>query len=117
MSEQTVYAVIAPGIGGYGLSIRGSVAMDIIKHCALVTGHGDGEDSAGRSKIALMPSGDVAKRANEIADALVTDWEERGWVTIMDGVTSTNIYEEQETIKSEVTDRLWDRRQEVRRKA
>jgi hypothetical protein len=65
---------------GYIVSLRGQMAERIVMHCAMVVGKPDGEDSTGRAKLALMDSADVAKRANEIADALITDWEARGWV-------------------------------------
>lgn len=65
---------------GYVLSLRAQLAADIVRHAALVTGYPDGNDPAGRSKLGLMPSPAVASRANGIADALVTEWEQLGWV-------------------------------------
>jgi hypothetical protein len=54
--------------------------MEIVKHFALVAGLPDGEDHAGRAKIALMASTAVAARANGIADAIVGEWEVLGWI-------------------------------------
>lgn len=104
-----VAAMILPGMGGYGLSLRGYIALEIIKHCALVTGVVNGEDSAGRSRIEVMAPNDVADRANLIADALVHGWEDAGWVEIFSSDRSAAIYTEQETLKREVSESLWDR--------
>jgi hypothetical protein len=59
--------------------MRWAVATDIIRHAALVAGRDDGEDSAGRAKLGLMPAHEVAARALDIADAMVSGAEERGW--------------------------------------
>jgi len=65
---------------GYVLSLRANLATEIVKQMAIVAGTPNGEDSAGRSKLDVMPSGIVAERAIQIADALVTDFERRGWI-------------------------------------
>lgn len=114
MTKQSAHVQIMPALGGYGLSLRGAVAMDIIKHCALVTGQDDGEDSAGRSRIKLMAAADVAKRANDIADILVSDWEQRGWVEVLSSGQADAIFEQQELVKANVADLVWDRKREKR---
>lgn len=67
---------------GYVLSLRAQIALEIVKHCALVAGYPDGNDKAGRSKIELMPSPAVASRANGIASAIVDEWEQLGWIRV-----------------------------------
>lgn len=65
---------------GIVASFRAQMAIEIVKHCALVTGYDSGEDSTGRSKISLMDAEDVAKRAVDIADELVTLFEKKEWI-------------------------------------
>lgn len=65
---------------GHVLSLRAKVALDIVRHAALVVGYPDGEDHAGRAKLGLMPSAAVAARANGIAAAIVDEWELLGWI-------------------------------------
>lgn len=65
---------------GYVKSLEATIALDIVKHCALVTAQPDGEDSVGRSKLAVMPAADVATRACDIAEAMVGCWTSRGWL-------------------------------------
>lgn len=65
---------------GYKLGLRAAIALDVVKHCALVVGVVDGEDSAGRQKIALMAPLDVADRAANIAESLVDIFQSRGWI-------------------------------------
>jgi hypothetical protein len=69
---------------GYNLSLRARVALDIIKHCAMVVAVNDGEDSAGRSRLRLSAPSETAQRANDIADALVAGWEAQGWIRKVD---------------------------------
>jgi hypothetical protein len=78
---------------GYLLSLRATVAAEIVKHCALVTGLPNGEDTAGRQKLGLMSAESVASRANDIANYLVDEWEDRAWVR---PVTMTLDEEQQE---------------------
>lgn len=65
---------------GYITSLRAQIAVEIVKHCALVSGYPDGEDTAGRAKVGLMPAHAVAARANAVANALVEEWENKGWI-------------------------------------
>lgn len=65
---------------GFVTNMRASLSAEIVKHCALVAGVDDGEDSAGRARVGLMPASQVAERAADIADALVAIWETRGWI-------------------------------------
>lgn len=75
--------------GRYGTDIRiynewvpnevGHIAVDLMKHLAICTGTPDGEDSAGRSKLKLLPADEVAKRACDIAAAMEKELKDRGW--------------------------------------
>ena len=66
---------------GYNISLRGQVALNIIRHNSLLTAQINGEDSAGRSKMDNMSAKVTAERALDIADALVSGFEARGWIT------------------------------------
>lgn len=65
---------------GVAYDLRMNIALDIVKHCALVVGQEDGEDTAGRAKMRLLPAKETATRALDIADALVNGGLERGWI-------------------------------------
>lgn len=65
---------------GVVVDLRAKIACEIVRHCALVTGFPDGEDTAGRQKLGLLPARDVALRAVDIADALVEAFESRQWI-------------------------------------
>ena len=57
-----------------------ATAHDIAKHLAMVAGESDGEDSSGRQKLRLMTPEEVATRACDIAEAMWTKFEARGWI-------------------------------------
>ena len=65
---------------GYTLSLEAKIALDIIRHCALVAAQEAGEDSTGRAKLGLIPENEVALRAANIAGHLTEEFRERGWV-------------------------------------
>lgn len=69
---------------GYVLSFEARVAIDIIKHCALTVATVDGEDSAGRRALKLLPAEKVAARAVEIAQQLTNHFEDREWIESVD---------------------------------
>lgn len=56
-----------------------SIAYTLAEKFGVIAATGDGEDSAGRQKIALMPPAEVVKRACDIAALLVQEIESRGW--------------------------------------
>ena len=56
-------------------------AMSIIERWAMVAAKPDGEDSAGRAKIALSDVGDIVNRACDIAALAFLEFEHRGWLT------------------------------------
>ena len=74
----------------YRLHLKANVALEIIKHCALVTGLPDGEDSAGRSKTTNMAARETAVRACDIADSLVREFEARQWLAEPEPVVEEN---------------------------
>jgi len=60
--------------------IRARMAMDIAKHCSMMTATEDGEDSGGRQKIRLMTPWEVANRAVDIANFMYERFESLGWL-------------------------------------
>ena len=55
-------------------------AMAILERWAMVQGQTDGEDSAGRSKLKLMPVDEAVRRACDISDGAYAAFRERGWM-------------------------------------
>jgi len=66
---------------GARTDIRLRMAQEIVKHCALVSAVEDGEDSAGRQRVRLLPPEAVAERAMGIAERLVEIAEQRGYIS------------------------------------
>jgi hypothetical protein len=64
----------------YHPDLRARLAMQIVDHMSMVAGAPDGEDSAGRHKLKLLPPADCAERACAIADEMVTQFERRDWL-------------------------------------
>lgn len=56
------------------------LAMAILEKWAMVQGEPDGEDSAGRSKLGLMPVKKVVSRACDIAGTAMDEFRKRGWL-------------------------------------
>jgi hypothetical protein len=59
---------------------RANLAAELGRHLALVAGQVDGEDSAGRQKCRLLTPDEVATRALDIAEAMWSGFEKRGWL-------------------------------------
>ena len=57
--------------------MRFYVAMDVIRHCALVSAKESGEDKAGRQALRLLEPKEVAHRALDIATELVDEAQRR----------------------------------------
>ena len=49
-------------------------------HNSILMGNPDGEDSQGRAKLAIMAPAATARRACDIAAAMMDEWERRGWI-------------------------------------
>jgi hypothetical protein len=60
--------------------MEAEIARDIAIRWALVTGIPDGEDSAGRQKLRLPTAEELAERSANIASALYTQFDQRGWL-------------------------------------
>jgi hypothetical protein len=56
------------------------LAMQLMTNIAIALGVPNGEDSAGRARLALMPAADVARRACDIAAAAYDQFAARGWL-------------------------------------
>jgi len=60
--------------------IRARMALDIAKHCSMMTATEDGEDAAGRQKIRLLTPSEVANRAVDIANFMYERFESLEWL-------------------------------------
>ena len=58
---------------------KAKIATELLSRWGMVAGKPDGEDSAGRAKLALMPVEEVVTRAVEAADLAVNEMKKRGW--------------------------------------
>jgi len=72
-TEIAVYKKIA-------LSSKALLAISMMERWGLVAGEPDGEDSAGRSKLNLMPVKQLVERACETADIAFKEFKERKWI-------------------------------------
>ena len=61
-------------------NMRAEIAIRLVEHMAIVAAQEDGEDSAGRRALRLQSPDEVARRACEIANCLVNEFETRGWI-------------------------------------
>lgn len=61
-------------------NMKAEVAMRLVEHFAIVAAEEDGEDSAGRRAFKLQTSEQVVKRACDIANGLVDEFDARGWI-------------------------------------
>ncbi len=66
------------GSVGSTLELRASLAWQLLEQIGIALGHKNGEDSAGRSTLNLLPADETVRRAFAIADAFVDAAEERG---------------------------------------
>lgn len=62
------------------LDRRAEIALIMIEKWGMVAGYTDGEDSAGRSKIELMPVDQLVERAFSTAEVAYAEIERRGWL-------------------------------------
>lgn len=69
-----------------------SFAMAILERWAMVQGKPDGEDSAGRSRIRIMPIDEAVQRACDLSEGAYASFRARGWML---DVPSLNELEEQ----------------------
>ena len=60
-------------------SVEADIAHELIARWGLVAGTPDGEDSAGRQKLALATPEDLVERACKTAELTVKEFEMRGW--------------------------------------
>lgn len=64
------------------LNREGALAAALIERWGLVMGTPDGEDSAGRQQLKLMPPADLVERACDTAAKTMEAFRARGWVTL-----------------------------------
>lgn len=61
------------------LGPRARAALEMATRWGMVQGYPDGEDSAGRAKLGLMPEADVVDRAIRTTEMLFDRFEALGW--------------------------------------
>lgn len=61
-------------------NLAGEIAERLCSHIAMIAAVNNGEDSAGRAVARLLTPGEVAQRACNIAENLVSEFEERRWL-------------------------------------
>jgi len=61
------------------LDTRAECAIEMLIKWGMVAEVPDGEDSAGRFKLKLMPVDELVQRACETADKAFREFEKRGW--------------------------------------
>ena len=62
------------------LDSKAEFATEMLIKWGMVTGVPDGEDSAGRAKLKVMPVDELVQRACETAEKAFTEFEKRGWI-------------------------------------
>lgn len=63
------------------MELEAKIATVFIEKWGMVTGIGDGEDSAGRHKVRLATPDEVVDRACEMAELACKAFEKRDWFT------------------------------------
>lgn len=62
------------------LGLAASMAWELCGRWGMVAAKPDGEDSAGRQRLAVLSADEMTERACATAEALLTEFEKRGWV-------------------------------------
>jgi hypothetical protein len=62
-------------------------ACRIIERWALVAAKVDGEDSAGRAKLGVLPPAEIVKHACDTAQLAFAEFEKRGWMLQMPDIS------------------------------
>jgi hypothetical protein len=55
------------------------IAQEFATRWGMIAAKPDGEDSAGRAKLALLAPAEIVQRACDTADLLIAEFEKRGW--------------------------------------
>lgn len=63
----------------FALSIEARLAFELCTHLSFATADVDGEDSAGRQKVRLLNPSEVAARACQITEHMLSAFSARGW--------------------------------------
>lgn len=92
-------------------SNKANIIIEMINRWGMVSGIPDGEDSAGRAKIKLMPPEILVNRAFVIADLMFEELAARDWSIVtatLDelDLAKSNILEEKENMKLEAQKQL-----------
>lgn len=62
------------------LTVRGRAVLALLEKWGMVQGADNGEDSAGRAKIGLMPVQETVQRAVEMVNCAFKELEKREWI-------------------------------------
>jgi hypothetical protein len=55
------------------------IAQELVTRWGIIAARPDGEDSAGRAKLALLAPAEIVQRACDTAELLIAEFEKRGW--------------------------------------
>jgi hypothetical protein len=55
------------------------IAQEFVTRWGMIAAKPDGEDSAGRAKLALLAPVEIVQRACDTAELLIAEFEKRGW--------------------------------------
>lgn len=77
------------------------MAMELMKHLAIIAGAPDGVDEAGRQKLRLMTEREVVMRASKIAALAWAEFRRREWILDipLPKIPETEIVSESEEVK------------------
>lgn len=96
------------------VSYEAELATRFATHFAMIAGKIDGEDSAGRSKLSLMPVQEVIDRAVCLASGMVEAFEREGWIEPPLGITCSEAHAKRVDEIREADERQKDRDEESR---
>ena len=119
MAKETVHAVRRNSYGETKLpslvvhrgelpTDEASFAMAILERWAMVQGQTDGEDSAGRARLKLMPVDEAVQRACDISESAYAAFRVRGWMLDVPSLNELEEHIEARENKKENGGSEWD---------
>jgi hypothetical protein len=103
--------------GRYGLDLRLTIAIDLLRSHPLVNAIPDGEDSTGRQKMRLQTTEETAHRAMEIAETVVALAEARGWIYEASVESAKALLIEVKGVQGAAEDEVWRLRRKTAKDA
>lgn len=81
-------------------NLEARIAITLAEKFGIITAQPDGEDSAGRQKLCLLPPSEVAARACAVAEKLTSEIRSRNWmVTCPTLQEASDILDERDSVK------------------